>query len=67
MRVAVVRRDGGPGSPAVDAAALLVGAGGKVRGRGDLVFYNQPEHAASAVRLLGDARGTAGSPPTGWR
>ncbi|MFF3210798.1 TerD family protein [Streptomyces sp. NPDC002886] len=60
MRVAVVRRDGGPGSPAVDAAALLVGAGGKVRGRGDLVFYNQPEHAASAVRLLGDARGDGG-------
>ncbi|MCX4778027.1 TerD family protein [Streptomyces sp. NBC_01264] len=60
MRVAVVRRDGGPGSPAVDAAALLVGAGGKVRGRGDLVFYNQPEHAASAVRLLGDARGEGG-------
>ncbi|MCM1972072.1 TerD family protein [Streptomyces sp. G1] len=60
MRVAVVRRDDGPGSPAVDAAALLVGADGKVRGRGDLVFYNQPEHAASAVRLLGDARGEGG-------
>ncbi|MFE4259914.1 TerD family protein [Streptomyces sp. NPDC056883] len=60
MRVAVVRRDGGPGSPAVDAAALLVGADGKVRGRGDLVFYNQPEHAGSAVRLLGDARGEGG-------
>ncbi|WP_407839408.1 TerD family protein [Streptomyces sp. DSM 116496] len=60
MRVAVVRRDDGPGSPAVDAAALLVGADGKVRGRGDLVFYNQPEHAGSAVRLLGDARGEGG-------
>ncbi|MFB6523272.1 TerD family protein [Streptomyces sp. NPDC056401] len=60
MRVAVVRRDDGPGSPVVDAAALLVGADGKVRGRGDLVFYNQPEHAASAVRLLGDARGEGG-------
>lgn len=60
MRVAVVRRDGGPGSPAVDAAALLVDAGGKVRGRGDLVFYNQPEHAGSGVRLLGNARGEGG-------
>lgn len=60
MRVAVVRRSGGPGAPEVDAAALLVDAGGKVRGLGDLVFYNQPEHAASGVRLAGNAQGEDG-------
>lgn len=60
MRVAVVRRSGGPGSPEVDAAALLVDASGKVRGQGDLVFYNQPEHAGSGVRLLGNAQGEGG-------
>lgn len=60
MRVAVVRRDGGPDAPAVDAAALLADAGGKVRDRGDLVYYNQPEHAGSAVRLLGSAQGEGG-------
>ncbi|TGB17389.1 TerD family protein [Streptomyces palmae] len=60
MRVAVVRRSGGPGAPEVDAAALLVDSGGKVRGRGDLVFYNQPEHAGSGVRLVGSAQGEGG-------
>ncbi|WP_327164939.1 TerD family protein [Streptomyces zaomyceticus] len=60
MRVAVVRRAGGAGAPEVDAAALLVDAGGKVRGRGDLVFYNQPEHAGSGVRLTGHAQGEGG-------
>ncbi|MFG2841196.1 TerD family protein [Streptomyces zaomyceticus] len=60
MRVAVVRRSGGAGAPEVDAAALLVDADGKVRGRGDLVFYNQPEHAGSGVRLTGHAQGEGG-------
>ncbi|MEU2236507.1 TerD family protein [Streptomyces vietnamensis] len=60
MRVAVVRRSGGPEAPKVDAAALLVDADGKVRGRGDLVFYNQPEHAGSGIRLLGEAQGEGG-------
>ncbi|MFF9849540.1 TerD family protein [Streptomyces litmocidini] len=60
MRVAVVRRSGGAEAPKVDAAALLVDAGGKVRDRGDLVFYNQPEHAGSGVRLLGEAQGEGG-------
>ncbi|MFJ4776217.1 TerD family protein [Streptomyces sp. NPDC088762] len=60
MRVAVVRRSGGPGAPEVDAAALLVDATGKVRGRGDLVFYNQPEHTGSGVRLAGNALGEGG-------
>ncbi|MGW7056294.1 TerD family protein [Streptomyces sp. NPDC054887] len=60
MRVAVVRRSGGPGALEVDAAALLVEASGKVRDQGDLVFYNQPEHAGSGVRLLGSAQGEGG-------
>ncbi|MFH9727498.1 TerD family protein [Streptomyces sp. NPDC017254] len=60
MRVAVVRRSGGAGAPEVGAAALLVDGGGKVRGRGDLVFYNQPEHAGSGVRLAGHAQGEGG-------
>ncbi|MFF5709076.1 TerD family protein [Streptomyces sp. NPDC012756] len=60
MRVAVVRRSGGAEAPKVDAAALLVDADGRARGRGDLVFYNQPEHAGSAVRLLGEAQGEEG-------
>ncbi|MFC9393041.1 TerD family protein [Streptomyces sp. NPDC057027] len=60
MRVAVVRRSGGPEAPKVDAAALLVDADGKVRDRGDLVFYNQPEHAGSGIRLLGEAQGEDG-------
>ncbi|MEU8526715.1 TerD family protein, partial [Streptomyces sp. NPDC048629] len=60
MRVAVVRRSTGPGKLEVDAAALLVDANGKVRGQGDLVFYNQPAHAASGVRLLGNAQGEGG-------
>ncbi|MEU2239415.1 TerD family protein [Streptomyces sp. NPDC018338] len=57
MRVAVVRRSDGPGAPEVDAAALLVGADGKVRGGEDLVFYNQSAHAGSGVRLTGNVRG----------
>ncbi|SEC82007.1 TerD family protein [Streptomyces sp. TLI_105] len=60
MRVAVVRRSGGAEAPKVDAAALLVDADGKVRDRGDLVFYNQPEHAGSGIRLLGEAQGEGG-------
>ncbi|MBT2442126.1 TerD family protein [Streptomyces sp. ISL-36] len=60
MRVAVVRRSGGPEEPQIDAAALLVAADGKVRGREDLVFYNQPEHAGSGVRLTGSAHGEDG-------
>ncbi|MFB7518345.1 TerD family protein [Streptomyces sp. NPDC056144] len=60
MRVAVVRRSGGPGDPRVDAAALLVAADGTVRSGEDLVFYNQPEHAGSGVRLSGSAHGEGG-------
>ncbi|MEU8619844.1 TerD family protein [Streptomyces sp. NPDC048623] len=55
-RVAVVRRAAGEGVPAVDASALLLDASGRVRGDGDLVFYNQPGHASGAVRLVGQVR-----------
>ncbi|MBW0092257.1 VWA domain-containing protein [Pseudonocardia sp. KRD-184] len=47
-----------PGVPDVDASALLLDAGGRVRSDADLVFYNQPEHATGAVRHTG--RTTAG-------
>ncbi|MER5203980.1 TerD family protein [Streptomyces sp. NPDC002825] len=55
-RIAVVRRAAGEGVPEVDASALLLDAEGRVRGDGDLVFYNQPAHASGAVRLLGQVR-----------
>ncbi|MFH8620727.1 TerD family protein [Streptomyces vietnamensis] len=55
-RIAVVRRAAGDGVPEVDASALLLDADGRVRGDGDLVFYNQPAHTSGAVRLLGQVR-----------
>ncbi|MGW8763255.1 TerD family protein [Streptomyces sp. NPDC055815] len=55
-RIAVVRRAAGEGVPEVDASALLLDAEGRVRGDGDLVFYNQPVHASGAVRLLGQVQ-----------
>ncbi|MFD6889398.1 TerD family protein [Streptomyces sp. NPDC059957] len=60
MRVAVVRRAAGLGVPEIDTAALLLDGSGKVRGRSDLIFYNQRAHAASAVQLLGNAQGEDG-------
>ncbi|MFI0738095.1 VWA domain-containing protein [Streptomyces sp. NPDC021100] len=42
-----------PGAPDVDATALLLTAGGTVRGDGDFVFYNQPRHASGAVAHRG--------------
>ncbi|WP_406477727.1 TerD family protein [Streptomyces sp. NBC_01615] len=56
LRVAVCRRNV-PGTPAVDASALLLDAAGKVRGDADLVFYNQPAHPSGAVRHVGTAEG----------
>ncbi|MGW1377417.1 TerD family protein [Streptomyces sp. NPDC002446] len=41
-----------PGTPDVDASALLLVAG-KVRDDGDFVFYNQAVHASGAVRHEG--------------
>nr|WP_284699271.1 TerD family protein [Coxiella burnetii] len=42
-----------------DASAYLLTAGGKVRGDADMVFYNQPDGAAGAVRF-GDRTGPRG-------
>ncbi len=44
----------GAGAEAVDIdlSALLLGAGGRVRAEGDLVFYNQPRHPTGLVRRL---------------
>ncbi|MEE1823602.1 VWA domain-containing protein [Streptomyces sp. BE20] len=47
----------GAGTPDVDVSAVLVAADGRVRGDGDLVFYNQPRHASGAVTHLGKAGG----------
>ncbi|MFB7593755.1 TerD family protein [Streptomyces sp. NPDC056160] len=60
LRVEVGRRSG-PGVPDVDASALLLASGGKVRSDGDFVFYNQPAHSSGAVRHEGkrDAAGQA--------
>ncbi|WP_167518205.1 TerD family protein [Streptomyces albidochromogenes] len=60
VRVAVVRRTAGPGVPVLDPAALLLDDSGQVRGRSDLIFYNQRSHATSAVQLLGNAQGEDG-------
>lgn len=59
---AVLHRPAGGGSPDIDASALLVGDGGRVRSDDDFVFYNQPRHPSGLVRLTaaGDAPGTAG-------
>ncbi|MFD5569598.1 VWA domain-containing protein [Streptomyces cadmiisoli] len=46
----------GPGVPDIDASALLLTAAGRVRDDGDLVFYNQPNHASGAVTHLGKNR-----------
>ncbi|OKH98128.1 Tellurium resistance [Streptomyces sp. CB02923] len=43
----------GPGTPDVDASALLLTTRGKVRDDADFVFYNQPAHASGAVRHEG--------------
>ncbi|MGX7761660.1 TerD family protein [Streptomyces angustmyceticus] len=42
----------GPGTPDVDASALLL-VSGRVRDDGDFVFYNQAAHASGAVRHEG--------------
>ena len=35
----------------IDVTALMLYAGGKVRGDGDMCFFNQPEIGGGAVRL----------------
>lgn len=49
-----------PGTPDVDASALLLLGTGKVRSDADFVFYNQPVHASGAVRHEGK-RAAAGA------
>ncbi|WP_424855680.1 TerD family protein [Streptomyces sp. SAI-170] len=55
LRVAVGRA-AAPGTPSVDASALLLDAAGRVRGDADLVFHNQPLHPSGAVRHAGVGR-----------
>ncbi|MEV7725099.1 VWA domain-containing protein [Streptomyces sp. NPDC087917] len=47
-----------PGVPDVDASALLLTGGGRVRTDDDFVFYNQPRHPSGAVRHLGKQAGS---------
>ncbi|KJK56953.1 TerD family protein [Saccharothrix sp. ST-888] len=47
---AVLSWSTGPGTPDVDASALLLGPDGKVRSDADFVFYNQPGHPTGTVR-----------------
>ncbi|MCG7528705.1 TerD family protein, partial [Streptomyces sp. OfavH-34-F] len=54
---AVLGWSAGPGVPDVDASALVLAAGGRVRSDGDFVFYNQPRHASGTVRHLGKQPG----------
>ncbi|MEU9534583.1 MULTISPECIES: TerD family protein [Streptomyces] len=49
---AVLRWRPGAGVPDVDASALLLGEGGRVRSDEDFVFYNQPRHPSGLVRRL---------------
>lgn len=49
---AVLRWTPGAGVPDVDASALLLGAGGRVRSDEDFVFYNQSRHPSGLVRRL---------------
>ncbi|TXS01644.1 TerD domain-containing protein [Streptomyces sp. NBC_00708] len=51
-----------PGTPDVDASALLLLGSGKVRNDGDFVFYNQPSHTSGSVRHEG--KRTAGGAAT---
>ncbi|MEU8586812.1 TerD family protein [Streptomyces sp. NPDC048664] len=57
---AVLRWTPGTGVPDVDASALLLGPGGRVRSDEDFVFYNQPRHPSGTVRLLGKKRAGEG-------
>ncbi|MEU8777907.1 VWA domain-containing protein [Streptomyces sp. NPDC048606] len=54
---AVLGWSAGPGVPDVDASALLLAAGGRVRSDDDFVFYNQPRHPSGTVRHLGKRPG----------
>ncbi|MFJ8795293.1 TerD family protein [Streptomyces sp. NPDC102462] len=53
---AVLRWAPGQGVPDIDASALLLGPGGRVRSDEDFVFYNQPRHPSGTVWRLGKKR-----------
>ncbi|MEU1655110.1 TerD family protein [Streptomyces griseofuscus] len=57
---AVLRWTPGTSVPDVDASALLLGPGGRVRSDEDFVFYNQPRHPSGKVWRLGKKRVTEG-------
>ncbi|GEA89860.1 TerD family protein [Cellulomonas cellasea] len=57
----VVTWDDPDGSVDVDAAALLLDAGGRVRTDEDFVFYNQPASTDGSVRHLGRSSTDAGA------
>ncbi|WSL46459.1 TerD family protein [Streptomyces sp. NBC_01267] len=57
---AVLRWTPGPDVPDIDASALLLGPGGRVRSDEDFVFYNQPRHPSGLVRRLPKKRVTEG-------
>ncbi|OPC84845.1 hypothetical protein B4N89_06525 [Embleya scabrispora] len=57
VRAVLVWRPG-PGTPGLDASALLLGASGRVASDADFVFYNQPAHPSGAVRHVGKDEGT---------
>ncbi|WLW55428.1 TerD family protein [Streptomyces sp. YU58] len=61
---AVLRWAPGQGVPVVDASALLLGPGGRVRSDEDFVFYNQPRHPSGKVWLLGKKRVAEGPTDT---
>ena len=58
MLRAVLGWTAGAAAPDVDASALLLSAGGKVRSDADFVFYNQPSHASGAVAYTGKQPGS---------
>ncbi|WP_406142577.1 TerD family protein [Streptomyces sp. NBC_01089] len=57
---AVLRWTPGPDVPDIDASALLLGPGGRVRSDEDFVFYNQPRHPSGLVRRLPKKRDAEG-------
>jgi stress response protein SCP2 len=53
---AVLRWRVAPGSPDIDAVALLLGSAGRVRSDADFIFYNQPRHPSGWVRHRSKSR-----------
>jgi stress response protein SCP2 len=55
--IAETRWNAAPGTPEVDASALLLTDRRRVRDDVDFVFYNQPDHPSGAVRHVGGPAG----------